>query len=65
MKWLEVFHKPAMGIIFLGSLTLLYFAFVWFSRGNQIMGLGMLIMGLVAGSNFYLHLRMMKHSKKK
>lgn len=60
MKWSEVLHQLAMSLIFLGSLTLFYLAFVWFGRGNAIMGVGMFVMGLIASSNFYLHRRMMK-----
>ena len=54
------FHQVAMWLIFLGGLALLYFAFVWFGKDNNLMGSGMLIMGVVALSNFYLHRRMMK-----
>ena len=61
----ELFHQIAMWLIFLGSLALFYFAFVWFGRGNTIMGLGMLIMGIIALSNFYLHRRMMLRDKRK
>jgi len=53
-------HQIAMWLIFLGSLALLYLAFIWFGRGNNIMGVGMLTMGVIALSNFYLHRRMMR-----
>ena len=59
----DAFHQVAMWSIFLGSLALLYLAFVWFSRGNTIMGFGMLVMGVVAAANYYLH-RMMMETKK-
>jgi len=64
----KYFHQIAMWSIFIGSIILLYLAFFWFQKGNSIMGIGMLIMGIVALSNFYLHRRMMKgkitHDKK-
>jgi len=61
----KFFHQIAMWFIFLGSVALFYLAFVWFGRGNIIMGAGMLIMGIIALSNFYLHRRMMKKNNKK
>ena len=59
----EVLHQVAMLIIFLGSAALFLFAFIWFSRGNSIMGFGMFVMGAVAMSNYFLHRRMMKGKK--
>jgi len=61
----EFFHQLAMWLIFLGALALIYLAFVWFDRGNTIMGFGMLIMGIIASSNFYLHRKMMQRDKGK
>ena len=60
----EIFHQIAMWLIFLGGLALLYLAFAWFQRGNAFMGIGMLIMGIIAESNFYLHRRMMRDREK-
>jgi len=64
----KYFHQIAMWSIFIGGLVLLFFAFLWFSRSNSIMGFGMLVMAIVALSNFYLHRLMMKgkitHDKK-
>ncbi len=56
----EYLHQIAMWIIVLGALILFYFAIVWYMQDNIIMSLGMIIMGLIALSNFYLHKRMMK-----
>jgi len=56
----KYFHQIAMWLIFIGGLTLFYFAIIWFQKGNTIMGLGMFVMSVVAFSNFYLHRRMMK-----
>ncbi len=44
---------------------LFYFEIVWYMRENIMMSLGMIIMGLIALSNFYLHRRMMKKKNKK
>jgi len=59
----EILHQVAMLIIFLGSVIFFLLAFIWFSRGNTIMGFGMLVMGAIAMSNYYLHRRMMKGKK--
>lgn len=59
----ETLHQAAMLIIFLGSIALFLLAFLWFSRGNSMMGFGMFVMGVVAMSNYYLHRRMMKKDK--
>jgi len=56
----KYFHQIAMWLIFLGGLVLLYLAIVWFGRGNDVMGLGMLIMAIIAESNYFLHRQMMK-----
>jgi len=56
----KYFHQIAMWLIFLGSFVLLYLAIVWFKRDNNIMGFGMLVMGIIALSNFYLHRLMMR-----
>ena len=61
----EILHQIAMWLIFLGALVLFYLAVIWFARGNIIMGVGMLSMGIIATSNFYLHRRMMKMNTKK
>jgi len=53
-------HNIAMLIIVFGAIILLYLSFLWYEQGNLIMGGGMLVMGLIALSNFYLHRRMMK-----
>lgn len=55
-----LFHQIAMSLIFMGGLVLFYFSAIWFQKGNFIMGAGMLVMGVVAMSNFYLHRDMMK-----
>jgi len=59
----ETLHKAAMLIIILGSVILFALAFIWFSRGNSMMGFGMFVMGAVAMSNYYLHRRMMKKDR--
>jgi len=59
MKKNEFLHQVAMGTIITGSLVLLYSSYIWFTRNNILMGIGMLVMGLIAISNFYLHRRMM------
>jgi len=56
----KYFHQIAMWIIFLGGLAFLLFALMWFGKGNVLMGSGMLIMGIMAEANFYLHRLMMK-----
>jgi len=56
----KLLHQIAMWLIFLGALVLFYLAYMWFTRGNPTMGVGMLVMGIIATSNFYLHRRMMK-----
>lgn len=61
----KYFHQIAMWLIFVGSLVLLYFSFVWFGRGNAIMGIGMLAMAVIALSNFYLHREVMKKENEK
>jgi len=57
---MELLHQIAMAVILLGGVALFLLALWWFSKGNIPMGSGMLIMALVAGSNFYLHRMMMK-----
>jgi len=59
----EILHQAAMLAIILGSIILFLLAFIWFSRGNAMMGYGMFIMGTIALSNYYLHRRMMKKDK--
>ena len=59
----ETLHQAAMLIIVLGSILLLLLAFLWFSRGNSMMGFGMFVMSAVAVSNYYLHRRMMKKDR--
>jgi len=49
-----------MGAIVLGSIVLFVLAFIWFNQGNTMMGVGMLVMGFIASSNFYLHRLMMR-----
>ncbi|GMQ95095.1 MAG: hypothetical protein BMS9Abin13_205 [Patescibacteria group bacterium] len=56
----KYFHQIAMWSIFIGGLVLFYFALAWFQKGNLVMGAGMLIMSIVAMSNFYLHRKTMK-----
>jgi len=56
----EILHQIAMAIIVIGGVALFFLALWWFSKGNIPMGSGMLIMALIAGSNYYLHRRMMK-----
>jgi len=56
----KYFHHIAMWVIFLGGLAFLLFAFMWFVKGNLLMSFSMLIMGIMAESNFYLHRLMMK-----
>jgi len=58
--WQEILHKIAMAVILIGGTVLFLLALWWFSKGNIPMGSGMLIMALIAGSNYYLHRRMMK-----
>ena len=60
----KYFHQIAMWLIFTGGLVLLYFSFIWFARSNATMGIGMLAMGIIALSNFYLHRRMMRKENK-
>lgn len=60
MVHLKVLHYISMGIIVIGSLVLFYLAFSWYTKENLLMSLGMLIMGLIALSNFYLHWIKMK-----
>lgn len=56
----NLFHYIAMLIILVGGISLLYLSFLWYSQNNIIMGTGMMVMGLVALANFYLHLTNMK-----
>jgi hypothetical protein len=56
----HLFHYIAMFIILSGGFSLLYFSFFWYSKNNLSMSFGMLIMGLIALSNFYLHWIKMK-----
>ena len=56
-------HLIAMWVIIIGALILFYLAFIWYTRGNSIMGIGMTVMGLIASANFYLHWRTMKKGK--
>lgn len=56
----EFIHYLVMAIILLGGVALLVLAIIWFIRGANLMGLGMLVMSLVAFSNYYLHGRSMK-----
>ena len=60
MKHHKYLHNIAMLVMVLGAIVLFYLSFLWYQQGNQIMSIGMLVMGLIASSNFYLHLRMMK-----
>ena len=59
----ELLHYVAMLVIVIGGFLLLYLSFLWYSQNNIIMGVGMMIMGLVALSNFYLHLVKMKRKR--
>ena len=59
----NLLHYAAMLIIVIGGFFLLYLSFLWYSQDNIIMGMGMMIMGLIALSNFYLHLTKMKKNK--
>ena len=62
----EFLHYLTMVIILLGGIALLILGIIWFTRGANLMGIGMLIMGGVALSNFYLHMRSMKkHENRK
>jgi len=58
--WKEALHKIAMAVILIGGAALFLMALWWFNKGNIPMASGMLIMALIAGSNYYLHRRMMK-----
>ncbi|MFH1325375.1 MAG: hypothetical protein ABIH49_01220 [archaeon] len=58
----KIFHYLSMSVIVAGGFLLLYFSFLWYLRNNVLMSGGMLIMGLIALANFYLHLRGMKKS---
>jgi len=53
-------HKIAMAVILIGGAALFLLGVWWISKGNIPMGSGMLIMALIAGSNYYLHRMMMK-----
>ncbi|PCI21309.1 hypothetical protein COB64_00295 [Candidatus Wolfebacteria bacterium] len=53
-------HYFAMMIILLGGIALLVLSVIWFIQGILLMGIGMLIMGLVALSNYFLHVQSMK-----
>ncbi|MAJ97575.1 MAG: hypothetical protein CMI56_03100 [Parcubacteria group bacterium] len=53
------FHKSAMALILIGGIILFYLASVWFLRGNIIMTIGMVAMGMTALANFYLHKKAM------
>ena len=61
----DVLHIIAMWVILIGSLALFYIAFKWYSEKNFFMGSGMMIMGLIALSNFYLHWKRMVHQKRR
>lgn len=61
----KLFHQIAMWLIFIGGFVLLYLAIVWFVRGNNHMGFGMLIMAIIAESNYFLHRQIMKKNDKK
>lgn len=52
-----------MNIVLVGGVLLLGLAFMWFARDNVLMGVGMLIMGAIAGSNYLLHLQAMKRMR--
>ena len=60
MKDNKYLHYTSMVVILGGSLILFYLTFLWYVKENIIMGTGMLIMGLIALSNFYLHWRNMR-----
>jgi len=49
-----------MSVVLVGGILLFILAFMWFARGNVLMGAGMFIMGAVAESNYLLHRQMMK-----
>jgi len=49
-----------MAIILLGAIVLIILGLMWFSRANNLMGIGMLVMGVIALSNYYLHVQSMK-----
>ena len=55
MSYHKYLHNVAMLTIVFGAIVLFYLSFLWYQESNLIMGLGMLVMGLIASSNFYLH----------
>lgn len=53
-------HNFAMSLVFIGGVMLLLLAYYWYSINNLLMASGMLIMGVVALSNLYLHATAMR-----
>lgn len=56
----KYFHQFVMWLTYVGAIALFYIAWVLFQQGEAFIGAGMLIMGLVAMANYYLHKGMMK-----
>ena len=57
------FHYFLMNVVLVGGIVLFVLAFIWFSRDNVLMGMGMFVMGAVAESNYLLHRQSMKRMK--
>ncbi len=60
VKNIKYLHQISMWLIIIGSLILFFLSFLWYVKGNMIMSFGMMIMGGIALSNFYLHWKRMK-----
>jgi len=54
-----------MNVVLVGGIVLFVLAFMWFSRGNMLMGVGMFVMGAVAESNYVLHVQSMRSMRKR
>jgi len=61
---MRFFHYVLMNVVLIGGIVLFVIAFMWFARGNVLMGVSMFIMGAIAESNYLLHLQWMKKMKK-
>lgn len=57
-------HVIAMAVIVIGTIILFYLGFSWYLQDNVVMSMGMIIMGLIASANFYLHWRIMINMRK-
>lgn len=57
---MHISHNFFMGVVLVGAIILLGMGAVWLVRGNVLTGVNMLIMGSVAGANYFLHRQWMR-----